>query len=312
MTYGSVVIYESTTYPGCTEEVCVPILEKESGMKRNVGFFYGYSPERINPGDKVHKVTNIKKVTSGSTPETADFVDNLYNSILKSGTHKASSVKVAEASKIIENSQRDVNIAFMNEISMIFSSMGIDIYEVLEAAGTKWNFLPFKPGLVGGHCIGVDPYYLIHKAKSVGISAELLSSARKVNNNMSSFIIQKFMSLLIQNATKPLKDLKILQLGISFKENCPDIRNSKSIEILLTLSKLGLNVTAFDPVVDTNKFFKEYGIKLEKEFPGYDFDAIILTVAHNEFDAIEFDKFKNAILFDIKNKIPKTENLFRL
>jgi len=260
---GDIVIYESTVYPGCTEEVCVPILEKMSGLKFNVDFYCGYSPERINPGDKVHRVTTIKKVTSGSTPEIAEKVDQLYRKIIIAGTHKASSLRVAEAAKVIENSQRDVNIAFVNELALIFERMGIDTHEVLEAAGTKWNFLPFKPGLVGGHCIGVDPYYLTHKAESLGYHPEVILSGRRINDNMGAHIANSVIKLMAQNDL-PIKNANVLVLGITFKENCPDIRNSKVVDIVKELHSFGTHVDIYDPLADPEEVNHEYNLPLTK------------------------------------------------
>jgi UDP-N-acetyl-D-galactosamine dehydrogenase len=258
---GDIVIYESTVYPGCTEEDCVPVLEKTSGLSFNVDFFCGYSPERINPGDKLHRVTTIKKITSGSTPEIADKVDALYKKIVIAGTHKASSIKVAEAAKVIENAQRDINIAFVNELALIFDRMGIDTHQVLEAAGTKWNFLPFKPGLVGGHCIGVDPYYLTHKAESVGYRAEVIIAGRRINDNMGAHIASKVIKLMAQHE-HPIHEGKILVLGITFKENCPDIRNSKVVDVIQELKSYGTSVDVYDPQADAAEVEHEYGLKL--------------------------------------------------
>ena len=278
---GDVVIYESTVYPGCTEEDCVPVLEMHSGLKFNEDFFCGYSPERINPGDKVNTLTKIKKVTSGSTPEIAEWVDQLYRSIITVGTHKASSIKVAEASKAIENAQRDVNISFVNELALIFDRMDIDTSEVLEAAGTKWNFLNFKPGLVGGHCIGVDPYYLLHKSESLGYYPQVILSGRRVNDNMGLFVANKLVKLLIQKGKK-IGGAKTLMLGITFKENCPDIRNSRVVDIYRELRDFGMEVDVYDPWANKAEVKKEHGIDLVSELaPTY--DAIVLTVAHQEF-----------------------------
>ncbi len=295
-----IVIYESTVYPGCTEEVCVPVLEKVSGLKFNVDFFCGYSPERINPGDKLHRVTSIKKVTSGSTPAIAEEVDALYRSIIVAGTHKASSIKVAEAAKVIENSQRDINIAFVNELSMIFERMGIDTSEVLEAAGTKWNFLPFKPGLVGGHCIGVDPYYLTYKAESLGYHPEVILAGRRINDNMGAHIASRVIKLMAQNKL-PIHGADILVLGITFKENCPDIRNSKVVDVIHELKSFGTQVDIFDPQADPQEVQHEYGLslinKLDKKY-----HAIVLAVSHNEFVSIDLadTKHPHAVLFDVK------------
>ena len=294
------VIYESTVYPGCTEEDCVPVLESVSGLKFNEDFFVGYSPERINPGDKINTLTTIKKVTSGSNPAIADLVDHLYNSIITAGTHKASSIKVAEASKAIENAQRDVNISFVNELALIFDRIGIDTNDVLEAAGTKWNFLKYKPGLVGGHCIGVDPYYLAHKAESLGYHPEVILSGRRVNDNMGMFVANKVVKLLIKKGYK-IAGSKALILGITFKENCPDIRNTKVIDIYHELMQFGMDVDIYDPWADPNEVAHEYGVKMIKDnFITY--DAIILAVAHSEFLTFDYQKMKrsNGVVFDTK------------
>lgn len=303
---GDVVIYESTVYPGCTEEDCVPVLEKCSGLKFNKDFFCGYSPERINPGDKVNTLTKIKKVTSGSTPEIADWVDQLYRSIIVAGTHKASSIKVAEASKAIENAQRDVNISFVNELALIFDRMGIDTSEVLAAAGTKWNFLNFKPGLVGGHCIGVDPYYLLHKSESLGYYPQVILSGRRVNDNMGLFVANKLVKLLIQKGKK-IGGAKTLMLGITFKENCPDIRNSRVVDIYRELSDFGMEVDVYDPWANKAEVKKEHGIDLVAEL-GANYDAIVLTVAHQEFLNLPYASLKaeNGIIFDIKSVLDRT------
>jgi UDP-N-acetyl-D-galactosamine dehydrogenase len=303
---GDVVIYESTVYPGCTEEDCVPVLEKRSGLKFNEDFFCGYSPERINPGDKVNTLTKIKKVTSGSTPEIADWVDQLYRSIIVAGTHKASSIKVAEASKAIENAQRDVNISFVNELALIFDRMGIDTSEVLEAAGTKWNFLNFKPGLVGGHCIGVDPYYLLHKSESLGYYPQVILSGRRVNDNMGLFVANKLVKLLIQKGKK-IGGAKTLMLGITFKENCPDIRNSRVVDIYRELRDFGMEVDVYDPWANKAEVKKEHGIDLVSELASI-YDAIVLTVAHQEFLNLPFASLKaeNGIIFDIKSVLDRT------
>jgi UDP-N-acetyl-D-galactosamine dehydrogenase len=303
---GDVIIYESTVYPGCTEEDCVPVLEKRSGLKFNEDFFCGYSPERINPGDKINTLTKIKKVTSGSTPEIADWVDQLYRSIIVAGTHKASSIKVAEASKAIENAQRDVNISFVNELALIFDRMGIDTSEVLEAAGTKWNFLNFKPGLVGGHCIGVDPYYLLHKSESLGYYPQVILSGRRVNDNMGLFVANKLVKLLIQKGKK-IGGAKTLMLGITFKENCPDIRNSRVVDIYRELSDFGMEVDVYDPWANKAEVKKEHGIDLVAEL-GAQYDAIVLTVAHQEFLNLPYASLKaeNGIIFDIKSVLYRT------
>ena len=299
---GNIVIYESTTYPGCTEEDCVPVIEKVSGLKFNRDFFAGYSPERINPGDKVNTLTKIKKVTSGSTPEIADKVDALYASIIEAGTHKASSLKVAEASKIIENAQRDVNISFVNELALIFDKIEIDTRDVIEAAGTKWNFLKYTPGLVGGHCISVDPYYLASKAESLGYIPQVILSGRHVNNSIAPFIANKVMKLMIKKDHK-IKDSNALILGITFKENCPDIRNTKVIDIYWELREFDINVDIFDPWANKDEVKEESGIDLiDRIDDGKDYAAIILAVAHDEFHQIDFEKYyrNNSVIFDVK------------
>lgn len=301
-----VVIYESTVYPGCTEEVCVPVLEKCSGLKFNVDFFCGYSPERINPGDKQHRVTNIKKVTSGSTPAIADKVDELYRKIITAGTHKASSIKVAEAAKVIENSQRDLNIAFVNELALIFDKIGIDTHEVLEAAGTKWNFLNFKPGLVGGHCIGVDPYYLTYKAEGVGYRPEVILSGRRINDNMPRYVASTVIKLMAQHEL-PINKANILVLGITFKENCPDIRNSKVVDVITELQSYGTNVDVYDPFAEVDEVKEEYDLtlirKLEKKY-----DAIILAVNHNEFKKIDWPSIRHekTVVYDVKGTLDRS------
>ena len=306
---GAVVIYESTVYPGCTEEDCVPVLEKTSGMKFNKDFFCGYSPERINPGDKVHTVAKIRKITSGSTPEVADKVDALYRSIITAGTHKAPSIKVAEAAKVIENSQRDINIAFVNELSLIFERMGIDTQEVLESAGTKWNFLPFRPGLVGGHCIGVDPYYLTHKAESLGYHPEIILAGRRLNDNMGMHVASRVVKLMIQKGHK-VQGANVLVLGITFKENCPDIRNSKVIDVIRELQDFGCNVGVYDPWADPGEVRLEYGLELIPR-PDDDqkaaTDAVVLAVAHDRFRELDMSRFSkdNVVIFDIKGFLAK-------
>lgn len=307
-----IVIYESTVYPGCTEEVCVPILEKVSGLKFNVDFFAGYSPERINPGDKQHRVADIKKVTSGSTPEIAEKVDQLYKKVIRAGTYKASSLKVAEAAKVIENSQRDVNIAFVNELALIFQRMGIDTHEVLEAAATKWNFLPFKPGLVGGHCIGVDPYYLTYKAQSLGYHPEVILSGRRINDNMGIFIANEVIKLMAK-ANMPISGGKILVLGLTFKENCPDIRNSKVVDVINELLTFGAKVDVYDPHADAAEVKHEYNLNLTADL-SQRYHAIVLAVSHQEFASIELEKLKekNAIVYDIKGFLPKSSVTARL
>jgi len=297
-----IVIYESTVYPGCTEEDCVPVLEKYSGLKYNQDFYCGYSPERINPGDKVNTLTKIKKVTSGSTPEIAELVDQLYKSIITAGTHKAPSLKVAEASKAIENAQRDVNISFVNELALIFDRMDIDTNDVIEAAGTKWNFLKYKPGLVGGHCIGVDPYYLAHKAQSLGYHPQVILSGRRVNDNMGMFVANKVIKLMIKKGHK-IGGSKALILGISFKENCPDVRNSRVIDIHKELQQFGLEVDIYDPHADKEEVLREYKLNLIQSIES-NYDAIILAVSHDEFLKIDYRALKNghdAVIFDTKS-----------
>jgi UDP-N-acetyl-D-glucosamine/UDP-N-acetyl-D-galactosamine dehydrogenase len=309
---GDIVIYESTVFPGCTEEICVPVLEKVSGLKFNVDFFCGYSPERINPGDKLHRLTTIKKVTSGSTPEVAEKVDQLYRKIITAGTHKASSLKVAEAAKVIENSQRDLNIAFVNELALIFARMGIDTTEVLEAAGTKWNFLPFRPGLVGGHCIGVDPYYLTHKAESLGYHSEVILSGRRINDNMGIYIANSVIKLMAQNGL-PINKANILMLGITFKENCPDIRNSKVVDVIHELQSFGTIVDIYDPQADAEEVKHEYGLTL---VPSLDkkYHAIVLAVSHNEFLNLDWGKISDskAVIYDVKAILEKSKFTARL
>ncbi|MFN8353461.1 MAG: nucleotide sugar dehydrogenase [Spirosomataceae bacterium] len=298
---GDVVIYESTVYPGCTEEDCVPILEKYSQLVYNQDFFCGYSPERINPGDKVRTLTKIKKVTSGSTPEVAQFVDNLYASIIEAGTHLAPSLKVAEASKAIENAQRDVNISFVNELALIFDKMGIDTTDVLEAAGTKWNFLHFKPGLVGGHCIGVDPYYLLHKSESLGYYPQVILSGRRINDNMGIFVANKVVKLMIQKG-QTIAGSRVLLLGVTFKENCPDIRNSRVIDVYRELEQFGIEVEVYDPWADTHEVQEEYGISLITA-PTGQYDGIVLAVSHEEFRSLNYASLRNSqtVIFDIKS-----------
>lgn len=299
---GDIVIYESTVYPGCTEEDCVPVLEKTSGLTFNKDFFCGYSPERINPGDKVNTLVKIKKVTSGSTPEIAEQVDQLYKSIITAGTHKAPNIKVAEASKAIENAQRDVNISFVNELALIFDRVGIDTNDVIEAAGTKWNFLKYKPGLVGGHCIGVDPYYLAHKAQTLGYHPQVILSGRRVNDNMGAFVADKVVKLMIQKG-HTIKGAKALILGITFKENCPDIRNTRVVDIYHELQEFGLNVDVYDPWADKAEVQHEYGIAILNQMKNIaQYDSIIVAVAHNEFMQIDFQKLRkdNTVIFDTK------------
>ena len=304
---GDTVIYESTVYPGCTQEVCVPLLEKSSGLIFNTDFYCGYSPERIVPGDKVNTLTTIMKVTSGSTPEIANFVDDLYASIITAGTFKAASMKVAEASKAIENAQRDVNISFVNELALIFDRVGIDTQDVLDAAGTKWNFLKYKPGLVGGHCISVDPYYLAYKAENLGYHPEVILSGRRVNDNMSTFVANKMIKMLIK-AGKQIMGSKILILGVTFKENCPDIRNSKVFDVYNELKEFGLEVDAYDYEADQTEVKDEYGINLIDEIKEK-YDGILLAVAHNKFAEIDIQslkKDKDSIVFDLKGFLPRS------
>jgi UDP-N-acetyl-D-galactosamine dehydrogenase len=304
---GDIVIYESTVYPGCTEEVCVPILEKYSGLKFNQEFYCGYSPERINPGDKINTLTKIKKVTSGSNDKIASIVDNLYSSIIKAGTFKASSIKVAEASKAIENAQRDINISFVNELSLIFDKLGIDTQEVLDAAKTKWNYLNYQPGLVGGHCIGVDPYYLAHKSEEVGYHPAVILSGRKVNDSMGQFIASKVIKLMISKDIK-IKNSKVLLLGFTFKENCPDIRNTKVIDVYNELINYNCNVEIHDPLASSDLAEEEYNVKLTNTFNINSFDAIILCVAHDAYRKINFQKITNRkkkIIFDVKSFLDK-------
>ncbi|MHA6249258.1 nucleotide sugar dehydrogenase [Pontibacter sp. CAU 1760] len=299
---GDLVIYESTVYPGCTEEDCVPVLERVSGLTFNQDFFVGYSPERINPGDKINTLTKIKKVTSGSTPEIATRVNALYASIIEAGTHLASSIKVAETSKAIENAQRDVNISFINELALICDRIGIDTNDVIEAASTKWNFLKYKPGLVGGHCIGVDPYYLAHKAEALGYHPQVILSGRRVNDNMGQFVANKVVKLMINKDLK-VKGARALIMGFTFKENCPDVRNTRVVDIYHELIQFGLQVDVFDPWADLEEVQQEYGIQLHKELnEAVRYDAVIVTVAHNEFLSIDFKRFKdnNAVIFDTK------------
>ncbi|WP_200763297.1 Vi polysaccharide biosynthesis UDP-N-acetylglucosamine C-6 dehydrogenase TviB [Nitrosophilus alvini] len=314
---GDIIIYESTVYPGCTEEVCVPILEKVSGLKFNEDFYCGYSPERINPGDKKHTLPTIKKVTSGSTPEIAKKIDALYKSIIEAGTHLAPSIKVAEAAKVIENAQRDINIAFVNELALIFDKLGIDTLDVLEAAGTKWNFLPFRPGLVGGHCIGVDPYYLTYKAKEVGYHPQIILSGRRVNDNMGIYVANKVVKLMIHKG-HTIRGSKVLVLGVTFKENCPDIRNSRVIDVIDELKEFGCNVDVYDPWADPEEVKKEYGIELLpsafnlQPLTLKNYDAIVLAVAHNEFKNLNKElktknqKLKtNTVVYDLKGVLDK-------
>jgi UDP-N-acetyl-D-galactosamine dehydrogenase len=308
---GAVVVYESTVYPGCTEEVCVPILERESGLRFNKDFFVGYSPERINPGDKLHRLTTIRKVTSGSTPEVAEFVDKLYGSIITAGTHRASSVRVAEAAKVIENTQRDVNIALINELAMIFNRLGLDTEEVLQAAGSKWNFLPFRPGLVGGHCIGVDPYYLTHKAQEVGYHPEMILAGRRINDNMGGYVASEIVRLMTQKRIH-VAGSRILVLGLTFKENCPDLRNSKVADVVRELQGYGARVDVVDPWANRAEARHEYGITPVRTPKRGHYDAIVAAVAHEQFKELGIAELRrlgrrNHVIYDIKYVFPKDE-----
>lgn len=313
---GDIVVYESTVYPGATEEVCIPVLEQVSGLKFNQDFFAGYSPERINPGDKLHRVTNILKVTSGSTPETADFVDQVYNLVIEAGTHKAPSIKVAEAAKVIENTQRDVNIALINELALIFNKMGIDTEDVLKAAGTKWNFLPFRPGLVGGHCIGVDPYYLTHKAQAIGYHPEIILAGRRLNDNMGNYVVTQLVKGMIKKKIQ-VEGANVLVLGLSFKENCPDIRNTKIIDIVAELKEYQMQVDVYDPWVDIAEAQHEYGITPVQTTDSNKYDAIVLAVAHNQFKEMGTESIRNLgkkshVLYDLKYVLPAADVDIRL
>lgn len=302
---GDIVIYESTVYPGVTEDEMVPVLEKASGLKFNKDFYCGYSPERINPGDKEHTVTKILKITSGSTPKVADIVDQLYKSVISAGTHKASSIKVAEAAKVIENSQRDINIAFVNELSKIFNLMGIDTNEVLEAASTKWNFLKFKPGLVGGHCIGVDPYYLAQKAQELGYHPEIILAGRRLNDSMGKHVATEVVKLMMKKGLKVINS-KILLLGFTFKEDCPDVRNTRVIDIYKELISFDIQVEVYDPWANSGEVKKEYGIKISNKLPNKQYDAVILAVAHNTFSKLNIKSLvKNGVIFDVKSILPR-------
>ena len=306
---GDIVIYESTVYPGVTEEECIPVLEKVSGLTFNVDFFAGYSPERINPGDKEHTVEKILKVTSGSTPEIGKIVDNLYKSVITAGTHLAPTIKVAEAAKVIENSQRDINIAFVNELAKIFNLMNIDTHEVLKAAGTKWNFLPFKPGLVGGHCIGVDPYYLAQKAQEFGYHPEIILAGRRLNDSMGQYVAEQVIKTMIKKDIN-VNGAEILMLGITFKENCPDVRNTKIVDVIKALEDFGVKVTTFDPWANPEEVDHEYKLECQNTIPNKKFDAIVLGVAHKEFLDIDFSflRKENAILYDVKGVLKNSDN----
>jgi len=298
---GAVVIYESTVYPGATEEECIPVLEKVSGLRFNKDFYAGYSPERINPGDKEHTVDKILKVTSGSTPEIGKQIDTLYASVITAGTHLAPTIKVAEAAKVIENSQRDINIAFVNELAKIFNMMNIDTHAVLEAAGTKWNFLPFKPGLVGGHCIGVDPYYLAQKAQELGYHPDIILAGRRINDSMGQYVASEVIKLMVRNDLK-IRNANILVLGITFKENCPDVRNTKVVDVVKQLKEYETNITIYDPWASPEEVQHEYGLTTLKKCPTETYDAIILTVAHNQFLELDLDRLKNenTVIYDVK------------
>ncbi len=305
---GDIVIYESTTFPGCTEEICVPELENGSGLVFNKDFFCGYSPERINPGDKINTLTKIQKITSGSTPDIANKVDQLYKSIITAGTFKAPSMKVAEAAKVVENCQRDLNISFVNELALIFDRVGIDTNDVIEAAGTKWNFLKYRPGLVGGHCIGVDPYYMMHKAEQLGYYPEVIKSGRRVNEHIGAFVANKVIKLMIAKNIG-IKDSEMLVLGITFKENCPDIRNSRVIDIIDELKGFGGKVTVFDPWADFDEVKAEYGVDIVKSLPNKKFKAIVLAVAHKEFESLDYNSIKeqDCVVYDVKATMKKSE-----
>jgi len=305
---GDIVVYESTVYPGATEEFCVPLLEAGSGLKMNTDFFVGYSPERINPGDKEHRLPTILKVTSGSTPEVADYVNDIYASIITAGTHKASSIKVAEAAKVIENTQRDVNIALVNELAMIFERVGIDTEEVLVAAGTKWNFLPFRPGLVGGHCIGIDPYYLTYKAEQLGYHPQMILAGRRINDNMSLYVSTQIIKLMLKKSIQP-KGARVLMLGLTFKENCPDLRNTKVVDIVRELTSYGTEVDVYDPWVDVEEAKDEYGLDLITAPAEGAYDVVIIAVAHDQFRALGADGIRSfcsetSVLYDIKYVLP--------
>ncbi|ENW60278.1 hypothetical protein F914_03721 [Acinetobacter baumannii NIPH 290] len=313
---GDIVVYESTVYPGATEEVCIPVLEEVSGLTFNKDFYAGYSPERINPGDKLHRVTNILKITSGSTPEISEFIDEVYNLIIEAGTHKAPSIKVAEAAKVIENTQRDVNIALINELALIFNKLGIDTEDVLKAAGTKWNFLPFHPGLVGGHCIGVDPYYLTHKAQAIGYHPEIILAGRRLNDSMGAYVVTQLVKGMIKKKIQ-VEGAKVLVLGLSFKENCPDIRNTKVIDIVKELQEYHMDVDVYDPWIDSEETQHEYGITPVKQPTAGQYDAVILAVAHNEFKEMGIEAIRSLgktshVLYDLKYVLAQSESDIRL
>lgn len=297
---GDIVVYESTVYPGATEEDCVPVLERFSGLRFNIDFFCGYSPERINPGDKEHTVQHIKKITSGSTPEVAIRIDAVYGSIITAGTHLAPSIKVAEAAKVIENAQRDINIAFVNELAILFNRMGIDTESVLKAAGTKWNFLPFRPGLVGGHCIGVDPYYLTHKAQQIGYHPEIILAGRRLNDNMGQYVAGQIVKCMIRKGLRVL-DARVLMLGITFKENCPDIRNSRVIDVVRELQDYGCHIDVYDPWADADEVMREYGLQLLSAPAFTDYSAIVLGVAHKQFQDLQLSRNSGRVIYDVKS-----------
>lgn len=313
---GDTVVFESTVYPGATEDVCVPIIEGLTGLKMNEDFFVGYSPERINPGDKEHRLETILKITSGSTPEAATYIDSVYGSIITAGTHKASSIKVAEAAKVIENTQRDVNIALINELSLIFNKLEIDTLDVLEAAGTKWNFLPFRPGLVGGHCIGVDPYYLTHKAESVGYHPQMILAGRRINDGMSQYVVDNLVKGMLKKRIH-VDGANVLLMGLTFKENCPDIRNTKVTDMLSELAEYNVNVDVHDPWCDVDEVKREYGIELTTELKANHYDAVIIAVAHDQFVKMDISEYrdlmkKNHVIFDLKYTLPASEVDFQL
>lgn len=311
VTKGDVIVYESTVYPGATEEDCIPLVEKHSGLKFNIDFFAGYSPERINPGDKEHRLTTIKKITSGSTPEVAEYVDRVYRTIVTAGTHKASSIRVAEAAKVIENTQRDLNIALVNELALIFNKMGIDTLDVLEAAGTKWNFLPFRPGLVGGHCIGVDPYYLTHKAQEIGYLPEVILAGRRINDSMGQYVVSQVVKKMLRKRIH-IEDANVLILGLTFKENCPDIRNTRVVDLVHEFQDFGANIDVYDPWVDAAESHHEYGITPVTSPANGKYDAIVLAVAHKQFREMGIEQIRrfgrrDCILYDIKSILPKDQ-----
>lgn len=310
---GDIVIYESTVYPGATEEECVPVLEKNTGLKFNIDFFAGYSPERINPGDKLHTVEKILKVTAGSTPEIGHIINDLYNSVIEAGTYLAPSIKVAEAAKVIENSQRDINIAFVNELAKIFNLMNIDTHDVLAAAGTKWNFLPFKPGLVGGHCIGVDPYYLAHKAQEYGYHPEIILAGRRLNDSMGQYVASEIVKQMLKKDLK-VNQSNVLVLGLTFKENCPDVRNTKVVDVIRNLEDYNINVSIYDPWASPNEVKHEYNLETSTELPHQKYQAIVLAVPHKEFDGLDIESLlcENGVVYDVKGTLARKENIKRL